>query len=119
MWVEKNLEPCFRELSFGPHFSTASIVLDRECSIGGAPLRMLARNNKRSLQTFCLPKQFGNTEAQRTQRQSARRLRLPSAISVPYSLSLTFRLSAVDLAVPLKGIGAEKLRFESRRANFD
>jgi hypothetical protein len=80
---------------------------------------MLTRNNKRYLPTFRLPKPFRNTEAQKTQRQSARRLRLPSAISVPYSLSRTFRLSAVDLVVPLKGIGAEKLRLESRRANLD
>ena len=27
----KILDPCFRELSFAPHFSTASIVLDRAC----------------------------------------------------------------------------------------
>jgi hypothetical protein len=30
----KILEPCFRELFFAPHFSTASIVFDRECAIG-------------------------------------------------------------------------------------
>jgi len=47
------------------------------------------------------------------------RLRSLTVTSVPYSLSLTFRLSAVDLAVPLKGIGAEKLRLESRRANLN
>jgi hypothetical protein len=30
----KILEPCFREIFFDPHFSTASIVLDTECLLG-------------------------------------------------------------------------------------
>ena len=44
--------------------------------------------------------------------------RLPSVFSVPYSLSPTSRRSAVALAVPLTGIGAEQLRPERRRTVF-
>ena len=38
--------------------------------------------------------------------------------SAPYSLSPTSRRSAVALAVPLTGIGAEQLRPERRRTVF-
>lgn len=43
---------------------------------------------------------------------------LTLCVSVPYSLSPTSRRSAVALAVPLTGIGAEQLRPERRRTVF-
>ena len=59
----------------------------------------------------------GNLQVRFDEEEGAARPPLLTLLS--YSLSLTFRLSAVDLAVPLKGIGAEKLRLESRRANLN
>ncbi len=54
------------------------------------------------------------------QRHFARMPRFKSPCSsAPYRLSPSSRLSAVDLAVPFKGIGAEKLRLESWREDFE
>ena len=94
----------------------------------------VSKNSHRSTRLPCAD--FGNTEAQSSRSRLALIQYLPTieivadnAIripfdprqrvpSVPYSLSPTSRRSAVALAVPLTGIGAEQLRPERRRTVF-